>query len=146
MRSLPLLLFALAGSCTYLQDRWNDTLDIVPLSLTLGPGLYASAHATQFCGTGLGITKAYAVGWFPTDGHDAKREEELERFGAGWHYDIGLVLGDVHSPDPGRRYEYGVLYLFVPKIRKSVTAGSRSDRLRRSTSESARTCSWSAPA
>ena len=120
MRAVAPLLLALAGSCAYLQDRWNDTLDIVPLSLTFGPGLYVSANATQFCGSGLGITKTHTVGWFPTDGPHAKREAELERFGAGTHYDIGVLLGDIHSPDPGRRDEYGVLYLFLAKPRKGV--------------------------
>lgn len=118
-----LLVFALCpliGACQYARDRWNDTLDVLPLSMTLGPGLYASANVTQFLGTGIGFYKGTALGWFPTEGPDAKEPEHLERFQIGDHMSAGLILGDYHFPDPGRMDEYGILYWFVPMQRKGA--------------------------
>lgn len=127
MRSLSVLavlaLTTLCGACTYLVDRWNDTLDILPLSVTLGPGLYASANVTQFCGAGIGLYTGVTAGWFPTEGPAAREPKHLERFQAGPHMSAGFVLGDFHMPDPGRMTEYGILYWFIPKRRKGIPAG-----------------------
>ena len=113
-------LAALCASCGYVRDRWNDTLDVLPLSVTFGPGLYASANVTQYCGSGVGFYTGDAAGWFPTEGPAAREPEHLERFQAGPHMGLGVVLGDLHMPDPGRMDEYGILYLFIPKPRKGA--------------------------
>jgi len=62
-------LFLLLPSCGYLRDRLKDTADIIPISVSSGPGLYAGVRATGLVGTGIGYAKVSRAGlirrrWF----------------------------------------------------------------------------------
>lgn len=45
----------LLTSCSYLQNRANDALDVFLCEGLLGPGLYAEARVTDFAAVGLGM-------------------------------------------------------------------------------------------
>jgi len=45
----------LLTSCSYLQNRANDALDVFLCEGALGPGLYAELRATDFAAVGLGL-------------------------------------------------------------------------------------------
>lgn len=68
-RAATLLLALSPSACQtstgkYLHHRLSDTLDVVPVSVAWGPGLYASARATRYFGTAIGIEETSRFGWF----------------------------------------------------------------------------------
>ena len=67
MRPFRLLLLAVVATCcgcSYLKNRANDALDVFRLQASWGPGLYASARATDFCATGLGVRLQETIGMY----------------------------------------------------------------------------------
>ncbi|MBI3818671.1 MAG: hypothetical protein HY286_08280 [Planctomycetes bacterium] len=92
---LLLLFVSCARSTTggYWADRLNDTVDMIPLSVSVGPGLYAGVQVTSFFGTGVGYAEETSrVGWFPTKSYNADARGGLVRFGRLEGWQCGFVF------------------------------------------------------
>jgi hypothetical protein len=86
---------------SYLEDRLNDTIDIMPMSFSAGEGLYVGARVTAFVGTGVGWAETERFGWSrrtPVPGES--RQESLEGY-VSWPEQVwGGVLAWQRSDDP----------------------------------------------
>lgn len=86
---------------SYLEDRLNDTIDIVPVSFSGGEGIYVGARVTAFFGTGIGWAQTERFGWSrrtPVEGES--KQESLEGY-VSWPEEVwGGVLAWQRSDDP----------------------------------------------
>ncbi|MBI3819517.1 MAG: hypothetical protein HY286_12550 [Planctomycetes bacterium] len=83
---------------SYLEDRVNDTLDVVPITVSFGPGLFAGVQATPFFGTGFGVAKEWLrFGWLKTKSYNAETRLDLQRmFLASSGFTGGTLLAWAH--------------------------------------------------
>ena len=86
---------------SYLEDRLNDTLDIVPVSFSAGRGIYAGARVSAFFGSGIGWAETERFGWSrrtPVEGES--KQESLEGY-VSWPEEAwGAVLAWQRTDDP----------------------------------------------
>ncbi len=83
LSALTGLLAVLCGvSCQvenrFFRDRLHDGLEVLPISVATGVGVYGGFRITPFFGTGLGVAQTYRAGW--SDGVIG----EWEELNAGW--------------------------------------------------------------
>lgn len=101
---------------SYIADRGRDTLDMIPFSVSTGPGLYGGARATQFLGSGLGYAETVRTGWGRrSDGSDGPLPDSLVSPDSEWQektWGWGLMWERDNDPKPAA----GNMFFFVPFV------------------------------
>ncbi|MEQ8763196.1 MAG: hypothetical protein RL885_04665 [Planctomycetota bacterium] len=82
----------------FFQDRLHDSIEILPISVATGVGLYGGVRVTPFFGTGVGVAQTYRAGW--SDGVMG----EWEELSAGW-----LLASMRHGPRRPAAYQQASL-------------------------------------
>jgi hypothetical protein len=133
MRPFRLLLVAVVATCcgcSYLKNRANDALDVFRLQASWGPGLYASARATDFCATGLGMRLQETVGMYGRYGFTDFPWPEAQALGFGVAvledsipYQLEPLLDDTSQLDDGERPVGMQVLFFLPSMGMKCEAG-----------------------
>ena len=86
---------------SFLEDRLNDTIDILPISFSAGEGIYAGVRITSFFGTGIGYAETERFGWARRTPVEGEAPEESLRGYVEWPEETyGAVLFWQRSDDP----------------------------------------------
>lgn len=123
--ALPALLVALLAltACQttlggYLEDRAHDTLDVFPMSVGTGPGLYAGVRVTAFFGTAIGLESTHRHGWRRANWNSRNTYEELARPGSWDESAHGLLLfwgrSNDRRPKDKEKYYLGNALFVIP--------------------------------
>ncbi|MBI3818936.1 MAG: hypothetical protein HY286_09630 [Planctomycetes bacterium] len=100
----------------YFQDRLNDFVDVIPVSVAAGPGLFASVRATVMVGTGIGYAEAWRAGVrLPDESH--RKYDDLARYQVWREEEVGLGIlwfhQDTSEPDWGGMGNF-LIFAFPP--------------------------------
>jgi hypothetical protein len=103
--SLLCIVASLPAACRtttggYFEDRLNDTIDMVPFSVAVGPGFYVGARATAIAGVGIGYDNTHRAGWKHRIAN-ASDPQNLKGFKSWDETEAGVLIGWVRTADPG---------------------------------------------